>query len=887
MRKITIFSLIISLMIAVVPFNITKASDTWSLAFISSEGKASLSKDGSYSSSFALTDKTLTQGYTIYYKGNNNQCISSLKLYEKNSDNSLTFISEYDLDSATSYYDHLWFKPKEAKKYVLKAEFKRQNDIKIISQNIVSSIDHIDQTKVSNKGFNNVTYSTDVLDGSSHTIYFYNIPEGFAIGTSDEEHINDLYLTITQYGQTFVDYAIKDEKTNMYTYTLNDCHAQAMIEAKVRLKPTDNVTKVYVDDVLKLTDDNLNSNYFHVHRMDDDAKMTIQVEKWIPKLNDDYRFNHLYHYELDLSKAFNVIGYRFYTRKKNETNKTLKVSATISNNKQTSTNGMIDYQYYEQISDRYVISNASYNSKNPLYFYNWNENIYEGQIWECLSQTSFSQNEINQCINSLHIFDFINKTCDDLYNTYLIMEVDIQKKANIDLRESQYQYLNNKTHVFNGGYYFRYNNGVDESINKSKAKVQQGALAVLKLQFDPHKVSDSLWIQRSHRWDFARDIFTIFQYDLITKVRNGTLMIKDKDNTTISSNNTFKEQSSKVDAALDVVITYEANEGYTLKNIILDDQQLERSNYPNEYIIESMNQDHEFSVEFVKAYKIITSVENGKISTSDHNVAQGDRKEIIYKANEGYRLKEIIVDGIKLNDEQLKASSNEYIFTNVNANHEIKVIYEKVHKIETSVENGVISKSVEGIKTNSDQLITFKPNDGYYLYSLLIDDQEYVYHYDQSLKQENTYLFKDINSDHTIKAIFKKQAVITIIKKIDPKQTHLPSGIPTFFFHIEGIDFLNKHHSLYRMIEFDDEESIKQVVIDDLPYGKYQIYEIDCARYLSKVTSFTQGISKISDYQVLVSPNEENSSVTFMNTRDDYHNLDHNDLVINEFNVRK
>ena len=380
MKKITIFSLILTLIIALIPLNIIKASDTWSLAFVSSEGKASLSKDGSYSSSFALTDKTLSQGATIYYKGNNNQCISSLKLYEKNSDNTLTFISEYDLDSSTTYFDHLWFKPKEAKRYVLKAEFKRQNEIKIISQNIVSSIDQIDSTKVSNKGFNNVTYRSDILDGSSHTIYFYNIPEGFAIGTSNQDHINDLHLTITQYGQTFVDYAIKDEKTNMYQYTLNDCHATAIIEAKVRLKPTDNITKVYVDDVLKLTDDNLTSDNYHILRMDDDAKMTIQVEKWIPSLNDDYRFDHLYHYELDLSQAFDVIGYRFYTRKKNESNKTLKASATIKNNKQTTTNNVIDYQFFNKVSDRYVISNASYHPKNPVYFYNWNENIFEGEL---------------------------------------------------------------------------------------------------------------------------------------------------------------------------------------------------------------------------------------------------------------------------------------------------------------------------------------------------------------------------------------------------------------------------------------------------------------------------------------------------------------------------
>ena len=72
-------------------------------------------------------------------------------------------------------------------------------------------------------------------------------------------------------------------------------------------------------------------------------------------------------------------------------------------------------------------------------------------------------------------------------------------------------------------------------------------------------------------------------------------------------------------------------------------------------------------------YKITTEIENGKIDSSVNNITKGSNKTIKYSANSGYVLKSIIVDGVEQN---INIYSTQYLFSNINTNHHIKVIYE-------------------------------------------------------------------------------------------------------------------------------------------------------------------------------------------------------------------
>ena len=72
-------------------------------------------------------------------------------------------------------------------------------------------------------------------------------------------------------------------------------------------------------------------------------------------------------------------------------------------------------------------------------------------------------------------------------------------------------------------------------------------------------------------------------------------------------------------------------------------------------------------------YKITTEVENGKIDNVISDITKGSNKTIKYSANSGYVLKSIIVDGVEQN---INMYSTQYLFSNINTNHHIKVIYE-------------------------------------------------------------------------------------------------------------------------------------------------------------------------------------------------------------------
>ncbi len=76
-----------------------------------------------------------------------------------------------------------------------------------------------------------------------------------------------------------------------------------------------------------------------------------------------------------------------------------------------------------------------------------------------------------------------------------------------------------------------------------------------------------------------------------------------------------------------------------------------------------------------RQYYITTEVENGEIFSSSPIAYEGDTVTITYSPNEGYELSYIEVDSerIDITDQ----NKDKYVFENINADHHIKVVYEK------------------------------------------------------------------------------------------------------------------------------------------------------------------------------------------------------------------
>ena len=805
------------------PFQKVKAAETWSLAWSSSQGKAGTSKDN-LSSTFALTNQTVGTGYTIYYAAPNYAKLDSIKLYKKNSDGSLTLKTNYDVTNAT-YQDHIWFSPTESGAYVLQGVWSEAiNQITTKSKNIIGSIGAWESGTTPEKG--RFTVRTKVVDaGSTNTIYYQAVPSGFAVGTGMVGHETDLKLTIT-YGDGTVETAYASNQGNgQYTYTLTNCSGNITIEAAAELEPTPNTTEIYVDGVLALDDSDIDPSLnYHINRMPVDSTMTYRVEKWIPNLKTGYRFTDLYRWELELSPAMEVTGYRFTTHATNPDYTTWKVDATGNLSK---SNSYISYDEYGSCGELYEEYDYSPGSLNPIYFYNWDEDVIYPDTWVYNGKTLFSTAEFKNCKNNVHVFDFKSKNADYLYNTYLILEVDVKKKDNIDLSDSQYQYLGTKyggiekTHNFNGGYYFGYKSGAYQFTNRTEAIKQDGAHGLLKLQFDPAYVEDYVWIQKSHRWDYARDIFTVFQYNVTTKVKHGTISVQDYANSSVTATDTsFGSKITSVDAAHTATINYSPQDGYALKRISVDNVEIKESElntYLNFYQFGAFNKDHIIEVEYVPAYTITTEVINGTIDPKITDIPEGANKKVGYSPNNGYKLSYVEIDGKRLTEKEIEdyLCQESYEWINIQADHHIKVVYEMA---ETS--------------------LTIK---------------------------------KRINQSQ----IYLESGTPTFIFEI--KGTDYEGKSHTYY---RTITFENVGTSGY---------VIKTVVLDGIPAGTYTIREIDTARYKCSVYA-RLNVTKIDDSTVTANTDVTNGgynncSVTFQNERSDYHDLDHTNIEINAFNV--
>ena len=81
------------------------------------------------------------------------------------------------------------------------------------------------------------------------------------------------------------------------------------------------------------------------------------------------------------------------------------------------------------------------------------------------------------------------------------------------------------------------------------------------------------------------------------------------------------------------------------------------------------------SVKATPYYKITTEVENGTIDDAIHRISKGQTKTIKYRANNGYMIKSITVDGVSC---AVNSYLTSYTFSNITGNHHIKVVYEKI-----------------------------------------------------------------------------------------------------------------------------------------------------------------------------------------------------------------
>lgn len=262
--------------------------------------------------------------------------------------------------------------------------------------------------------------------------------------------------------------------------------------------------------------------------------------------------------------------------------------------------------------------------------------------------------------------------------------------------------------------------------------------------------------------------------------------------------------SSSVQHMQTFKLSIKANEGYELKTLIIDSLNVLDQVQNNEIFINISN-DIQAIVEFTKIkFTIIVEQANyGKIILTEQsslNATQQvdygcDSKVYMFIANVGYTLKEVIVDGERIDVDLKEIATNGYSFTNVKSNHVLTAKFEiETFNITTEI-IGVGQVLLSASVVNYGESVTVDV--------INADYSEIVEVYVNDVKMdvpEKQFTINNITENVSVKAVFAVKLYIVNIK-CSEGGTITPNGVFEIQ-HGETIIFEILPDEGYRLKEF-------------------------------------------------------------------------------------
>ncbi len=205
--------------------------------------------------------------------------------------------------------------------------------------------------------------------------------------------------------------------------------------------------------------------------------------------------------------------------------------------------------------------------------------------------------------------------------------------------------------------------------------------------------------------------------------------------------------------------TFSAGEGYHIASIIVDGIALEGEEmaeaFTNGYTFTNVQGIHSIKAVYeIDTFAIsVVATGNGTISPAGEQIVNyGQNKTFSFTPNEGYKIKEIIVDG------QNMGVLTSYTFENVKETHSIEAIFERIYFTLTIVSNegGIVTPNGNvQIGYGDSQIITITPNEHFNIDKILLDGSE--------VEISNTVTLTDVKKDYNLQIKFIEIFTITSV----------------------------------------------------------------------------------------------------------------------------
>ena len=130
-------------------------------------------------------------------------------------------------------------------------------------------------------------------------------------------------------------------------------------------------------------------------------------------------------------------------------------------------------------------------------------------------------------------------------------------------------------------------------------------------------------------------------------------------------------------------VTWTPNDGWFVESVTIDgvaatESYLNSHRQGGEHVFLNIAENHKVSVVCKPMYSITTSITNGTITPTVTRILPGEERTIVYTPNEGYYVDSVTIDGVELGLSVLEQHLEQYVFSNIQANHTISVVCQPI-----------------------------------------------------------------------------------------------------------------------------------------------------------------------------------------------------------------